>query len=379
LSLRFELQRVIAKAADEFDVDTRAHLLSPQSAALEAAAEGLDHVELLASVQPMLANDGNTYPAMPNIENFSGQLPATTRSGATVHVNTCNTHPVLGALALLNSHRAIYPLAFGGADGPDDWSLCDWADQCHRKRGVVVWCKPWEDVLHSGGEALLAAILGKVDAVELSSQLRKTQFLPQLYNLWNAGVLLPLVGCSGKRSNATALGAMRTITRGSTVMDAIRIGATSVTNGPIIELTRTSGLASASVRSVVPFERLELIADGVVVGVAEPLEPAPVWGATLNYEVPINTGWIAARCLGTASSALYPDARVFAHTSAAKSNDRSDATCVGVLRHHIQRTREWLTLEAQFEQPRRKEQHLARCDAALSALVARIATPHSAM
>src|SRR5207247_343650 len=62
--------------------------------------------------------------------------------GTLVVVNTLNTHPVLGQLALLNTHRIVFPLRFGGSAGLDDWTLADWCDQCHRKGGLVTWAAP---------------------------------------------------------------------------------------------------------------------------------------------------------------------------------------------------------------------------------------------
>ena len=116
---------------------------------------------------PVLALDGNTYTATPNLLAFSGQTSALEREGRAVVVNTLNAHPVLGKLALLNSHRPVFPLAFGGEE-TDDWSICDWCDQCHRKSGLTVWIDAFEPAGGAiGGEALVAAILGKIAAVEV--------------------------------------------------------------------------------------------------------------------------------------------------------------------------------------------------------------------
>src|SRR5207237_291298 len=81
----------------------------------------------------------------------------------------------------------------------DDWSVCDWCDQCHRKGGLVVWVDAFEPAGGLvGGEALVAAVLGKIDAVEVSPEPRKTPLLPWVYRLWDAGFRVPLVGASGK-------------------------------------------------------------------------------------------------------------------------------------------------------------------------------------
>jgi len=231
ISLRFAISRWADTHADGWvSVDTRCHFITPHAALLEAQAEGVDVVNLLATPFPVLALDANTYTTTPNLLAFSGQVPALSSPGTagvspasseeagetpavlgtSVVVNTFNTHPVLGKVALLNSHRPVFPLTFGGEE-TDDWGVCDWADQCHRKKGLAVWCDAFEAAAGVvGGEALVAAILGKIDAIEMSARPRKLPLLPWVYQLWDAGVPTPLVGASAKDSNATRLGAVRT-------------------------------------------------------------------------------------------------------------------------------------------------------------------------
>ncbi|MGK3768302.1 hypothetical protein, partial [Enterococcus faecium] len=60
ISLRFEIVRW--HDADVISVDTRAHFLSPHAALLEAAAEGIDVVNVLAFVHSFVGQDGNGYP-----------------------------------------------------------------------------------------------------------------------------------------------------------------------------------------------------------------------------------------------------------------------------------------------------------------------------
>src|SRR5207248_1703111 len=127
--------------------------------------------------------------------------------GCLVAVNTLNTHPVLGCVALLNSHRPVFPLRFGG-DRPDHWSVADWCDQCHRKTGLVVWPDlPRLRPDQPQGEALAALVLGKVDAFEVGPDLGS---LSDYHRLLDAGFRPVLVGGSGKDSNAVVLGSMRT-------------------------------------------------------------------------------------------------------------------------------------------------------------------------
>ena len=212
IALRFALARWTDSRADGWvTVDTRCHFIGPHAALLEAQAEDVSVVNLLATPFPVLALDAHTYTTTPNLLAFSGQVPALERDGCSVVVNTFNAHPVLGKVALLNSHRPVFPLAFGGEE-TDDWGVCDWCDQCHRKKGLTVWAEAFEPTggLLGGSEALVAALLGKIDAIEVTGGARKTPLLPWVYRLWDAGFLVPLVGASGKDSNRTALGSVRT-------------------------------------------------------------------------------------------------------------------------------------------------------------------------
>ena len=139
MALRFAIARWTDPRTDGWvSVDSRCHFLTPHDALLEAAAEGVGVVNLLATTQRFPSLNGTAYLTVPNLTAFSGQVPALERDGHAVVVNTLNVHPVLGSVGLLNSHRPVFPLAFGGEES-DDWGVCDWCDQCHRKGGLTVW------------------------------------------------------------------------------------------------------------------------------------------------------------------------------------------------------------------------------------------------
>src|SRR5439155_24806982 len=129
-----------------------------------------------------------------------------------VAVNTLNEHPVLGTVALLNSHRPVFPLRFGAPDALDDWSVADWCDQCHRKAGLVVWPDlPRLTPEHPQGEALAALFLGKIDDYELGPIGEPYgDALVNYHRLLECGLRPVLVGGSGKGTNAAVLGSMRT-------------------------------------------------------------------------------------------------------------------------------------------------------------------------
>jgi hypothetical protein len=344
-------------------IDTRCHFLDPHAALLEAAAEDVDVVNVLAHVHYFLARDGNTYPAVPNITAFSGQTPALAAHERQVFVSTFNTHPMLGKLGLLNCHRVVYPLAFGGAEGSDDWSLCDWADQCHRKGGMVVWCDAFRDGL-LGGEALVALILGKVDAIEFDADPKRRPFLPWVYHLWNAGFRVPLVGASGKDSNRVPVGAVRTYSPPPGAR-----GARFLTNGPLIEFIAELGSYKLDVKSVVPFHKTEVIANGEVISNNESTQLQGTYCAShWDQQCPVTSGWFAARVVG-GPSVLYSEMPVFAHTSPVFVGEPvPQPAALAALRQCVEQTREWFVTQGKFTNEKRKAQHLERCDAALARL-----------
>lgn len=322
MALRFSIARNFDSRAKGYHPgDVRCHFLSPPAALLEATAEDLDVVNVLATPCSVPARDGNTYVTALDLLAFSGQQPALTApQGHSVAVNTMNVHPILGKVALLHSHRPVFPLSFGGSDETDDWSICDWCDQCHRKGGLTVWVDAFEPVAGIlGGEALIAAILGKIDAIEIASGPRTHPLLPWVYRLWDAGFMVPLAGGSGKDSNRVPLGGMRTYARvpGEFSLpgwiEAIRAGRTFVTTAPLFEfevngshpgdVVDVSGevVVRAKVESLVAFERVEVLVNGEVIASA-PQRPEDAfvpnlgcWSTELTPAfTPTGSSWVAA-------------------------------------------------------------------------------------
>jgi hypothetical protein len=358
LTLRLAIERWTDWRADGwYSGDTRAHFLSPHAALLEGAAEDLAVVNLLAFESRR--HDRRT---LPGILEFSGQRCVLETPGHLVAVNTLNEHPRLGSLGLLHSHRPVFPLRFGDPDSFDDWSLADWCDQCHRKGGLVVWTKAL-----SGGEALADLILERVDALEATSLGSDTwDIVSTYYRLLNAGFHVPLAGASGKKSNARALGNVRTYARlrngedfsYKTWIEAIRAGRTFVTNGPLLSFSvngeepgsrltlsdRASLRVSARAQSAWPFERLEILANGDVVADVEAAPGAK--SAVLDTEVEFaEGGWLAARCHASATRIGC------AHTSPVYVRiegrpPRFEKRALDELRRDLEQTARWIDRDA---------------------------------
>jgi hypothetical protein len=389
LALRFALERWSdLRQEGWFPGDTRAHYLSAHAAVLEGGAEDLAVVNVLAfaaAVQDFDSWGQNSVAraACPSILEFSGQQPALERDGCIVVVNTHNTHSHLGSLALLHCHRVVYPLSFGqvpGLDTCDNWTLADWCDQCHRKHGLVVWTNSaLQPMGNHLGEALADMILGKVDAVEVECFQWRDQ--PHLwtfpwYPLLNAGFRVPLVGSSAKLSNTLQLGSVRTFARlqpGEALtytrwIEAIRMGRTFASNGPLLLLTvngqdpgamlQVGGDQPLQVRAAVtcltPVEYLELVANGRVVASQTPT--GSPCSATIEKEIRLpQGGWLAARSWGkTWVQGPWLGQRIYAHTSPIDvrvDGKRAlvDSAAVQTLREYLVNALSWVDHRGRFE------------------------------
>jgi hypothetical protein len=334
LALRLSLGRwTDERAAGWWPGDARAHELSPHAAVLEGAAEGLSVVQLLARERP---ERGEMPAAAGNLLAFSGTQACVRSPECLAVVNTLNAHDVLGTVALLHCHRPVFPLRFTGPD----WSVADWCDQCHRKRGLTVWGDlPRLTEEHPQGEALAAMLLGKIDAFEVGRSGARWVEARALYGrLLACGLRPALVGGSGKESNAQALGAVRTYARlkegeeltTATWIEAVRAGRTYVTSGPLLSLSvccagREYGPGEvvraepgarvrigATARSTTRIERLDLQDSEERVSVNQgATQNGPVCTAMAEAEYEVrHSGWLTAAC--TAEGRLPGEDRLFA-------------------------------------------------------------------
>lgn len=288
LALRFALsRRADWRSRGWYSGDLRVHRLTPHGVLAQAAAEDLDFVQLLV-------RDGESLAA------FSGDKPCLVQGETTVAVNTLNGDSVLGSVSMLNAHRPVFPLR---ADNPS-WSVFDWCDQCHRKKGLVVWPDlPRLTEAHPQGEALAALVARKIDAVEVCS----AESLELYHRLLNAGLRPALVGASGREGPETRVGVVRTYAqllpdqeKGlASWMEAIRAGRTFVSTGPLLAITAVPGRVWRLRAESVLAEQVEILANGRAIATGT---------STVEVEyVPMGTTWFAARCEGQSG---------FAHTSA---------------------------------------------------------------
>lgn len=248
--------------------DTHVHFLSPTTAWLEGAAEGVNVVNLLASQWGEMFS---------NVTDFDGRTTLGAREFGgdgefLVRVGTENRMHVLGHISLLGySGQMIHPLCTGGPNesalgDAQENSMAQWARRCIDQGGLVIMPHAPDPQCERAADI----VMGLVHGMEMMSfnpytvQIRPYG-LADWYRFLNLGYHLPVVGGSDKMSAGSLLGGVRTYAclgqdefTYERWMQAVREGHTFVTVGPLVDMT---------VEGRHPGDRLALPATGGTVAV----------------------------------------------------------------------------------------------------------------
>jgi hypothetical protein len=247
--LEFTVERVLPwRERGWVTADTHVHFLSPSSALLEGAGEGVNVVNLLASQWGEL---------MTNVGDFDGRTTLGSRESGgdgeyLVRVGTENRQHVLGHISLIGYGGSIIaPMTTGGPDesalgDPVEILLTEWARQCRKQGGIVVI----PHFPHPRAEHAASIVLGEVDGIEMTSWSNlyggiDPYSISDWYRYLNCGYFVPAVGGTDKMAATTAVGAIRTYAKlpSNVAFDyeawkkAIRSGETFVTYGPLLEFS----------------------------------------------------------------------------------------------------------------------------------------------
>lgn len=336
--LTFTLERALHwREKGWVTADTHVHFLSPQTALLEGAAEGVNVVNLLASQWgEMFSNVGDfdgrtTFGA----QDFGGNGEFLVRVGSENRMN------ILGHISLLGySGALIQPLCTAGPDESAlgnalEVSMADWAQRCIDQNGLVVM----PHLPNPQAERPADIVLGLVHAVEMvtftpfESQI-SPYGLADWYRYLNLGYHIPVVGGSDKMGANILLGGIRTYAylgqqafTYENWMAAVKAGNTFVTVGPLVELSveglspgkslrlpLTGGTVNITWRvesASLPIERVEIVMGGLAV---EQIEVHGQFMASGSIELTVATStWIALRVRGSYQHKLGD---IAAHTSA---------------------------------------------------------------
>jgi hypothetical protein len=311
--------------------DTHVHFISPQTAWLEAQAEGVNLVNLLASQWGELFT---------NVADLTGDLSGASRDDTLVWVGTENRQHIFGHMSLLGTKGdPVFPMCTGGPDesylgDPTTMTMAQWSDLCREREGLVViphfpnpYCEVAADI-----------VLGKVDAAEIRYfTLALDGFnVREWYRFLNCGYRLAAVGGTDKMAAGMPVGGVRTYAelgdREFTFAhwaEAVRAGRTFTTSGPLIGL-RLEGKApgdelclpegggtleaQAWAESVLPFHELQIVVNGQVV--ARETMQQGARQAQLTSKLRLNgSAWVAARCISRHQVWHYWPIHIAAHTS----------------------------------------------------------------
>ena len=290
--ITIEIEKVLPwREQGWISADTHVHFLSPGSALLEGAGEGVNVVNLLASQWGEL---------MTNVGDFDGKTTYGTRETGgdgeyLVRVGTENRQHVMGHISLLGYEgNIITPLTTGGPDesalgDPIEILLTEWARQCKKQGGLVIIPHfPYPRLEHA-----VSIVSGDVDGIEMTSWGNlyggiSPYSLSDWYRYFNCGYFVAAVGGTDKMSAGTAVGTVRTYAKidrhrpfaYASWKTAVRNGNTFVTYGPLvnfdvdgnvpgswIDLSSSGGTLDVTwkVESVtVPMSRVELVINGEI-------------------------------------------------------------------------------------------------------------------
>ncbi|MFN8636822.1 MAG: CehA/McbA family metallohydrolase [Chloroflexota bacterium] len=333
--LTVELQRgANLRTQGWITADTHVHFISPDTARLEAQAEGLNVVNLLA------AQWGDLFT---NVGDITGALAGASHDDCVVWVGTENRQHFLGHISMLGVQgEPVFPMS---TSGPTEGyfgdttvrAMSEWADECRRKGGLVV--VPHFPYPHS--EIIAEIVRGRVDGVEFWDFWTPTMdsfSFHELYRLLNCGYRVAVVGGTDKMSAGMPVGNVRTYAyTGDDELTfeawarAVRAGRTYTTSGPLVrfsvegrqpgdELTLPAGGGAVHVEAEVtsltgPVNRLEIVLNGRVV--AQEVSAAGTRSLKLSESVQVaGSGWLAARCVSESKAwSVWPQ-HIAAHTSA---------------------------------------------------------------
>jgi hypothetical protein len=290
--ITIELEKVLRwREKGWVTADTHVHFLTPGSALLEGAGEGVNVVNLLASQWGEL---------MTNVGDFDGETTFGSKEAGgdgeyLVRVGTENRQHVLGHISLLGYHgKIIVPMTTGGPDesaigDPIEVLLTEWARQCRKQDGIVIL----PHFPNPRSEHAASIVCGDIDGVEMTSWGNlyagiNPYSLCDWYRYLNCGYFVAAVGGTDKMSAGTAVGTVRTYAKMEPSgefnyqiwKEAVRKGHTFVTYGPLMEfavegkppgsrlnLSSTGGTVDITWKTAsvtVPMSKVELVVNGEI-------------------------------------------------------------------------------------------------------------------
>ena len=312
--------------------DTHTHFLTPETAHLEAGAEDINIINLLA------AQWGDLYT---NVGDLTGKLSGSSSDETIVWVGTENRQHFMGHISLMGATGSpIFPMSTSGpTEGyigdPTVRAMSEWADEAHDKGGLAI--VPHFPFPHS--EVIAEVVLGKVDGLEIRDFHEPTMdtfAVHEWYRLLNCGYRVPAVGGTDKMSAGMPVGGVRTYAyigerdlSYDSWSDAVRSGRTYTTSGPLMDFAieglhpgdelnlpesggRVNVIASASCSA--PINKLQIVFNGQVIAEESSVQGEKLLAINQQVNIP-GSGWIAARAVSDLVAWHVWPVNFAAHTS----------------------------------------------------------------
>lgn len=378
--------------------DTHVHFLSPESAHLQMRAEDLHIANLLTSD----FTDDAQY--------FTGKLDQVSTDDHNIYVGQEIRDANMGHICLLRLQNILDPLDHYGGQGNPNILLTPRMRNARAQNAGITWAH-FSNL--PGSESPVAIILGLIDAVDLitydnpmnlpshvgpweDSGMDQAEFTIMrgsdlYYQYLNAGIKMPIAAGSDKMSEKIPVGCNRIYVPiiGEPTYDnwlkGLQSGTGFITNGPMltfdvsghgsgetIEFSETKRLnIHASAKSLIPFDRLEIVVNGnpitrVTATHEKENNPAALYTAEIDTSIVVDkSSWIAARTttMNDFNYHILPrDLSVFSHTNPVYFLQNGKAvrvlSAVNYLKTYIQGVRNWVKNQSEFELPEEKKEFL---------------------
>jgi hypothetical protein len=366
-------------------------MLDPTTALFESRAECLNFVNVMIFKHLDLTKTA---------QYFTGDIDPTSDDRHFIYYNEEFRNEPMGHVDLINLKKLVDPIAtgrlglhwpyimryedlsmplpfHGDADSPDFPLLVEAMRQTHQQGGLVAWAH----LRSSEWEFPLDAEEGQIDIVDIMTHTDLPQDLELWYALLNCDFHVPACAGTDRQAAVEPIGHQRVYVSldapwsYANWMKSLKSGSSFVTNGPMIQLhvneIKPGGTIylsepgnvniSASAFSQLPFERLELIVNGDVVGSRNASENGSSANISLNHPVSKSV-WITARCMGSQDEELFYYSPVFAHTSpvyVVYQNQRiAKPDSAKYLLGFLQKLEDWAEHQAYFLNSRQKAESL---------------------
>lgn len=270
--------------------------------------------------------------------------PASGESLMVVQEEFRNTSGMYGHMPLLGINRLVEPFFTGERpyweDYPANYTI---AKRAREMGGVVTYAHPADRPgvpvgAHLGREFPIDLALGVIDGLDVLSNKNEDGAMWMYYRVLNSGLRCTASAGTDTQMDVTTSDSISGGQKVYVKLDppltypkwiaSYKAGRTFVSNGPLLTLEvegsgpgdeiRFAGAkrvkVSATARSLVPMQTLELVVNGEVVAKAG--AAADGASAELTHTLDLEqSAWIAARVGGPAHRRVMNDPKVFAHTS----------------------------------------------------------------